>query len=445
MIVSLLTATLMGSPPPAPSLPSAEPVLGPPAAPAQEAELTAAQVFALAARYREQGRIADAEALLHALTGDRDPHVRAEARFRLGQSLMARGDHQGAVDAFAALLEEQPDAQPVRLELARALALQGNRAAAARQLRRAQTGGLPEDVQRLVDRFAAVLRSSRPWGGGLELGIAPDTNINQATSATTIDFQGIPLVIDPEGRATSGVGLTLAGDAYVRVPVAGANLVSRVAGQANLYGKQRFTDIALTVSSGPEIQQGQAIVRPAATYSYRAFGGSTYSQGPGASLDLLTPLSRTAQASFTAFVAKLDYRIAEQDGTQFSASARIEHALSPRLYARLEATGLRHNARAAAYSTTSYGGGALLSRDAGAFTVFARAGYLRTKADAPFAIFAAARRDDRVDLSAGLSWNRWNIAGLSPVVRLEQTFNASPLDLYRFKRTRVQFALAQRF
>src|SRR5690606_2612161 len=65
----------------------------PPPTPAQAVELTAAQVFVLSDRYRDQGRIADSEELLRALTLDPNPQIRAEARFRLGQSLMARGDH----------------------------------------------------------------------------------------------------------------------------------------------------------------------------------------------------------------------------------------------------------------------------------------------------------------------------------------------------------------
>src|SRR5690606_34845587 len=115
-------------------------------------------VFALAEAYQREGRIADAEALLEALGRDRDPDVRAEARFRLGHALMARKDFDEAADIFAALLEEKPDAQPARLALAQALALGGKPGAAARQLRRAQAGGLPEDVQRLVDRFGDLLR-----------------------------------------------------------------------------------------------------------------------------------------------------------------------------------------------------------------------------------------------------------------------------------------------
>lgn len=411
-----------------------------------EAVLTAPQVFALAEAYQREGRAEDAEALLAALSRDRDPEIRAEARFRLGQARMARKDFDGAAEAFAALLEEKPDAQPARLALARALALAGRTGAAARQLRRAEAGGLPEDVQRLVDRFGDLLRRSRPYGMNVELGIAPDSNINQATDSRTLDIGGFPLALDDSGRATSGIGLTGSVDAFATLRLSpGVSLVSRVAGTGNLYRHERFNDVIVSASSGPEFTLGRAVVRPAATYSWRQVGGSRYSQGFGGSMQVLAPVGKASQIGGSLSISDQRYRIPEQDGIQLAATANYEEALSPRLYGRLEATVQRADAKADAYASTSFGGGVSLSRDLGAATIYARAAYLRTEGDGPFALFGAARRDDRVDLSLGATWKRWSIAGMAPVIRLQQTFNDSPLNLYSFKRTRIEFALSERF
>lgn len=411
-----------------------------------EAVLTPPQVFALAEAYQREGRNADAEVLLEALTRDPDPEIRAEARFRLGGARMSRRDFGGAAEAFAALLEEKPDAQPARLALAQALALDGKPGAAARQLRRAQAGGLPEDVQRLVDRFGDLLRRSRPYGVNVELGIAPDSNVNQATTSRTLDIGGFPLVLDDSGRATSGIGLTGTVDAYATLPLAsGASLVSRIAGAGNFYRQGRFNDIIVSASSGPEVALGRAVVRPAVSYSWRQVGGSRYSQGLGGSLQVLAPAGKSGQIGGSLSISDQRFRIPEQDGLQLAATASYEEALSPRLYGRLEATVQRSEAKAEAYASTSFGGGASLSRDFGAATIYVRAAYLRTDGDGPFALFGAARHDNRIDLSLGASWKRWTIAGMAPVVRVQQTFNDSPLELYSFRRTRIEFALSERF
>jgi hypothetical protein len=411
-----------------------------------DAVLTAPETFALAERYQRDGRARAAEVLLEALTRDRDSIIRAEARFRLGQSRMRRHDYRGAVDAFSALLAEKPDAQPARIALAQALALEGKRGAAARQLRRAQSAGLPPEVQRLVDRFGDVLRRTRPYGVSLELGIAPDSNINQATQSRTIDVGGFPLAIDDSGRASSGVGLTASADAFATLPLrSNLSFVSRVAANGNFYRRSRFDDLLISASTGPEWTIGRTVLRPAATYSWRQFGGSRYSQGFGGMLQMLSPVGKTGQVGATVTLSDQHYRIAAQSGLQLVATASYEKALSARLYARLAATVQRVDAKADAYATTSFGGSVSLSRDAGAATVYVDAGYLRTNADGPFALFGAGRRDDRIDLSAGAAWKRLSILGLTPVIRLQRTFNRSPLEIYQFKRTRVELALREQF
>lgn len=411
-----------------------------------ETVLTAPQMFALAEVYQRQGRIADAESLLEALTRDPDPEIRAEARFRLGQSRLVRGEYDAAADAFATLLEEKPDAQPARLALAQALALDGRTGAAARQLRRAQASGLPEDVQRLVDRFGDLLRRSRPYGLNVELGIAPDSNINQATDARILEIGGFPLALDDSGRATSGIGVTGSFDAFATLPLgSGVSLVSRVAASGSFYRREQFDDVLLSASSGPEIALGRVVLRPAATYSWRQFGGNRYSEGFGGSLQMLAPVGRASQLGGSLSISDQSYRIPEQDGVQVSATVSYEEALTPKLYGRIEATAQRSNAKAEAYASTAFGGGVSLTRDVSAATIYARVSYLRTIGDAPFALFGVARGDDRIDLSLGASWKRWSIAGMTPMVRLQQTFNASPLALYNFKRTRVEAALTERF
>jgi len=411
-----------------------------------EAVLAAQQVFVLAEAYQRDSRTGDAEALLEALTRDRDPEIRAEARFRLGRARMAHQDFEGAAEAFAALLEEKPDAQPARLALAQALAAGGKPGAAARQLRRARAGGLPEDVQRLVDRFGDLLRRSRPYGINVELGLAPDSNINQATSSRTLDIGGFPLALDESGRATSGVGLTASADAFATVPLgSGLSWVNRIIGIGSFYRQERFNDLILSASSGPEFNLGKAVVRPAATYSWRQVGGKRYSHGFGSSLQVLAPIGGASQVGGSISISDQDYRIPEQGGLQLAAAISYERALSPRLYGRMEMTVQRVTAEADAYASTSFGSSLSLSRDIGAATVYAQAGYLRTEGDGPFALFGKARADDRVDLSFGAAWKRWSIGGLTPIVRLQQTFNSSPLDLYRFKRTRAEIVMTERF
>lgn len=123
---------------------------------------------------------------------------------------------QDAAIAFRALLDEQPNAPRVRLELARALAAIGDDGGARRQIRQAQAAGLPPEVAVTVGRFDRALRSRKPWGGTFELALAPDSNINRATQARVLDTIIAPLTLSEDARAQSGHGVRLAGQATYR-------------------------------------------------------------------------------------------------------------------------------------------------------------------------------------------------------------------------------------
>ena len=274
----------------------------PPASPAAAATDAATpaqstpEVFALADRLVAEGRMQDAETLLEALTGDRALRYRSEARFRLGRLRVANGDLRGAIARYRALLDEEPGAVAVRLELARVYALANEEAAARRELRRASAIGLPDEVATAVDRFAGALRSRRRLGATIQVALAPDSNINRATSADEIGTVIGPLVPDRDARAKSGVGLALAGQAFWR----GDDLLARLSARGDFYSRSRFNDMSVSAAFGPELRRGGARLRPAAVHARRWFGGSPYSQHYGASLNWLQPLTATSQVEVEA-------------------------------------------------------------------------------------------------------------------------------------------------
>ena len=87
-----------------------------------------------------------------------------------------------------------------------------------------------------------------------------------------------------------------------------------------------------------------------------------------------------------------------------------------------------------------------MARRIGAQTLFAEATAGILWADAPLTLFGRTRRDRRFDLTAGLLFNRWRIAGeLAPLVRIRRIVNRSTVDVWDFRQTRVEFALSREF
>lgn len=411
------------------------------------ANLTAADVFAIADRYVGAGDLAAAETLLAGLARDPGEEMRAEARFRLALVRERQGDLTGAVAAYQALLDEKPDVQRPRLELARVLALQGDESGARRELRKAGTTGLPDDVARAVDQFALALRSSRPIGGSFEIAFAPDSNINRATDRDTVDTVIAPLDLDGDAQARSGVGLSLSGQGFWRADAGGdVSVLTRVSSRADLYKEGRFNDMVVSLATGPEFRAAGARWRPSAVYSRRWFGGDFYSHSFGGSLNFLKPLNGVSQIEAEATFLKSDYSLNRlQNGTILDASAAFDHAFSTRFSTRIGGRVSRINAAEPSLATTSGAIELVASRAIGKQIVFAQASASRLWSDARMALFPEIRRDFRYDVTAGVLLREFSFQGLSPVVRISRSVNASTVGIYDFKRTRVEFALSREF
>lgn len=409
--------------------------------------LTAAQMFELADRLVARGQAAEAEAVLEALTRDASVDVRSEARFRIGLMRERRRDWDGAARAFRMILEEKPAAGPVRLELARVLAAKGDEDGARRQLRLASSAGLPDDVSRIVNQFEGALRSRKRLGGSVEFGFAPDNNINRAQKRSVVEVGTLPVELDKDARAQSGIGLTIGGQAYWRPSVGGdTSLLVTLSGRGDLYRKSRFDDVSTALSAGPELQWGSSRFRVAGVIGRRWFGGSRYSRSHGASLNWLRPLDPRSQLQLDVSAIRSNYRINPAlSGLTTSVLVHYERALSPRLFGRLSLRATRQEARDPAFAAWSTGGELLLAREAGPLTLYGRAGYDNIWADARFSFPPVRRRDRQLDLEAGAALRRFSLWGLAPVLRIRWTKNHSPVFFYDFDRTRLEFGFTREF
>lgn len=409
--------------------------------------LSAPDVFALADRYVAARDFASAETLLRGLIRDPDKDYRPEARFRLAVLREAQGDLNGAIEWLKALLDEQPGAGRPRLELARLLAATGDEAAARRELRRAGAAGLPDDVARVVDRFATALRSVRPLGGAIELAIAPDSNINRATTQERVDTVVAPLSLSRDARATSGVGVALSAQSFARGDLSDdVALLSRVSARADLYGKSRFNDVVLTLASGPELRLGGARLRPAAIAQRRWFGGDLFSESYGGALNVLKPLDRVSQIEGELTFLENRYSTnKQQDGLLTDVSLAYDRALSPRFSVRLGLRGTRQRARIDFLENVSGGVDLLASRSLGKQLIFLQLSGFRLKADGRDPLFGVTRSDDRFDVAGGAILRRFSWRGFAPLVRVTHTRSDSTVPIFDFKRTRVEFALSREF
>ena len=404
--------------------------------------------MAVAEQAGKQGDIATAEEAYRALAHDNDPDVRAEALFRHGLMLAQSGQPAKAALLFRRLLDQRPDATRARLELARTLDLMGDKDAAWREVRAVQASGLPPEVARLVDRYSEALRVARPFGASFQIALAPDSNINKSTQSDTLGTIFGDFEIDESSKAKSGVGLSLSGQVYRRLPIGNGDhsLLARVSGLADLYRHSDFSDIALDVAAGPELQLGNNRLNIEGAITQRWYGMKPYVRSARMSVSLIKPISRTTQLQLVGSAGLADYKLNNlQDGKNFAARLKLEHALSATTGIGLNLSAGRTAAKDPAYSTSEWRVGLMGWRDVGRTTLTAEAEYGRLRADDRLALLRDRRSDRYARLTFGATFRQLTFGGFSPVTRVVIERNRSTVEFYDYRSRRTEIGISRAF
>jgi hypothetical protein len=436
-VVALFAAALV---PPA-AVPPAELT-----APVKVEGLVAADLFMLAERAVAGGRPEDAQEFLTALLSDPDPDVRLEAGFRLAKLDAAGGRNREAAVRLRRILDERPDAQPVRLELAAQLAGLGDITAARRELRYAQAGSLPPEVAQMVDRFSQALRSRKPYGGSLQLGMSADSNVNRATRSDTLGTVIGDFTLDEDAQERSGQGLSVDGQAYFRVPFARHQFTVVGSQSADLYRHKQFNDTTLGIKAGPELSFGPMRLDLSVGYNRRWFGGERFTDSAIGQAVLTSQLNPQTQGQASVTAAKVtNRRNSLESGFIYSGGIGIERALSVRTGLGLSLSAVRQDFRDSGYSTRSGQLAVIGYQSFGRVTLVGSVSLGRLVADDRLSLYPERRREWSKRLSLGSTFRRVEWMGFSPSMQLSWERNRSSIEIYDYRRRAFEFGVARAF
>lgn len=409
--------------------------------------LPAARMFELALEALAADNAAAATTIYTALAQDPDIEIRVEARFRHGQLLASQRRFTEAAILYRNILDEKPDAQRVRLELAAVLAMMGDLSSAQRELRLARAGGLPPEVARMIDQFTNALRAGKPYGASIEIAFAPDSNINRATKAETLDTIIAPFDLSEDAQAQSGLGLAIKTQAYFRTGIdKRAQLLVRLSGSADLYRKSQFNDISLGIQAGPEIRSGKDRINVSGGYSQRWYGGDHFSTIISASANIQHPVGGKAQLNGMVSVSDFDNRRNNpQDGTIYAASFGYERAVSSRFGAGVTIGGVRQELADPGYATASAAITGFTFREIGKTTLIGSLSYSHLEADKRLFLFPDRRVDDRYSASLSATFRHVQFKGFAPLVRVEYERNKSTVGIYDYDRIATAIGITRAF
>jgi hypothetical protein len=418
-----------------------------------KARLTAPQLIAEVQALIAAKRYAEAKPMLAALGGDTS--LELETRYLTGFIAAETGDLDGAISEYRKILDDDPKQTRVRLELARAYLMQGKTARADHHFKLAQADQtLPPDIARVVRSARNIIRSKRAWTFNVDIGIAPDTNINNATDANgvTLYFGDTPLdfTLDEAAKARSGTGVTGLVQAGLRLPVAKqtAMLIDLDLNGTN-YGGSDFDDYTAQLAVGPELRLSDKVsVSAQALGAQRWYGGDLASRQIGSRVALQATLSDVSRVGVQIDARRTNALFDDNyDGWQVGAYASYERVIAQNAIASASLFVRRDWLTADPYSNTEAGG--LLGIGAElpwGFNAGASFGASRAVYDAAIPLFSAeARADWRLNGRLTLGNRKVQLFGFSPSITLSANQTDSNIDYYSNDRVRIRFGIARYF
>lgn len=405
-----------------------------------------ATVLRLAQDAEQVGNRQAARAYYQALSADLSPTIREAAAIALARMDLADGDKQSAGIVIRRELDRQPKSLRLRLMLASVLVQTGEVESARHQLRSALALPLPPGLASRIGRYSDQLQTQQPISANLSVAVAPDSNINSATSADKIgtvigDFQ-----LTDDSKARSGFGLALGGDVVRRFDLRKVQLSLGARGMASLYRDHQFDEAIGEVFVRTDRQAGPLSVSLEinARGQWRGYHALVRQSGIAVRTGLRMGKRTAANLWLDAGLAQVVPN-ARQSGHYLSVDGSLERSLTPTLAMAIGPTISRYKAREPAYSMTSWGVHVDAVLDIGRATLSLGLAQRWAKADDRLALLPEARRERATDLQLGLNLRTFTFGGMAPFARLTVTNNRSNVAIYDYRRRRLEFGLSRAF
>lgn len=393
------------------------------------------------------GRLGEAQWLL----GGIDPSAvdRNDYDFLRGSLAVAKGDYDTAIEAFHQILDRAPALSRVRLELARAFFLKGDDDAAEHHFLLAEADGLPPSVQENVEHFLGEIRKRRSFHVEVTTGIASDSNVNRATSASTVMLWGLPFALDAKAQRHSGVGVTIAAGGNWQADLRSDLRWLFAAEDAEVdFPDYHFDDRTVSVLSGPRfLIDDTTEISAAAIASRRWYGHQALDWGVGGRVGGQTAIDANLLVNAVAESQLVTYDdFPPMDGPRFSLGASVIYGVDSVSTIKTELSVLREQTKAAVFSDWQYGVGLTYFCDLpwGFF------GDIGTKAsmaryDSLMPGFGATVHYGNVASKVGLANRHVDFLGFSPKVSYVHTDQISRFALYDYSRDQVMIEFTRHY
>lgn len=388
-------------------------------------------------------------ALEKAISSEGSPDIDPlEISFLYGLIEIGEGNHLLAINRFGDILLDHPNLVRVRLELARALFLEGHDNRAKYHFDLAGQGALPENAKQNIERFLTQIRERKVLTYNFSFGLVPDSNINSATDSQTVDLFGLPFALDEEAQSRSGIGvMAAAGVEYYGKLQGDWRLSGNFQAQRHEYKGKAFDDTLVSVALGPGRVLKDGFANLQVIGFNRWFGGEKFNQGLGVRSFFLKRISDKRRMRFSLRAQKFKfYQNPIRNGWTYTGTGGVQFGLDSSSFYEIYWGISREEARVKSLKNWALRTGLSYYKELKrGFTLRPFAEVQHRPFDAIQPAFGVKRKDWSLTGGFDVTVRRWNWKGFAPYLSYSLTHNSSTIDLFKYNRHRLETGLTRSF
>jgi len=227
--------------------------------------------------------------------------------FMLGISARETGNPKESIVLFKQILEEEPTALRVRLELARSYYITGDMKAAKREFLTVKAARPPKKIGDNIDKFLTAIKNNQPkyWSLRFSAGYKYDSNFNAGPSIDTVEMYNTVFTLSDTAKKTGDHAFFYSVDAEYNFPISKDYLwENRVSANKNTYNDTESNDsVVLSLATGPGYRTKNMKVSLPLTYTRSKFGKTdpwftkTYTLSPQVAYNVSKKLQAMANLS----------------------------------------------------------------------------------------------------------------------------------------------------
>uniref|UniRef100_UPI0025CBF33D surface lipoprotein assembly modifier n=1 Tax=uncultured Caulobacter sp. TaxID=158749 RepID=UPI0025CBF33D len=321
--------------------------------------------------------------------------------------------------------------------------------AATLSYRLALAGQLDPTRRAIATGRLSAIEARRDLRLSFSASITPDSNINGATNATSVELFGLPFTLSDDARRRGGVSASVGASVERRWRLSDHLALSAGAATFVMDAPGRtFDQSQWSLEAGPELRVNDRLrLELAASYRDIRFGGAALETWTGLRTTLEAYPRHDLRWDGAAHLDHIDGRRGPAfDGWSYGAQVGRTRFLGPSALWRASLAIDTHDLADAqlSYAEARLSGGRLFPLPLSALAYVEP--YAQTRRfGARSALFGVRRLDREYGVSARISRRDWRVLGAFPFVQLSASRATSNVALGRYDRQRIEFGFTRDF